>query len=728
MTASLNVPNLPETLPALKSGVHIEEGGFDLSGSATWVIHDEKTHEFYHIGWQEHEILSRWSRISPEKLVTKINKASLATVDLTDIIAMLTFLSEQCLIDQPYSAISDVKKRADSHNNGHIVMKLIKHYLFFRVPLVKPERFLTRCYPFLKGLFSQVALLIFFAFALIGIVLMLRQWDQYVNTFFQLFTIKYLILFGIALVIAKSCHELGHALACKRFGLKVPSMGIAFLVMIPMLYTDTGESWKVKSPSDRIIIALAGVWFEFCIAVIALWLWLICPDGVIKSMLFFLSSLSLITTLLINISPFLRFDGYHVLSDILSMRNLQTRSFALAKWSTRFWILGLKENPPELFSPPRRRLLITYAWLTWLYRFVIFLGIAFLIYTVFFKVLGVILFVIELLYFIVLPIYRELKVWWHKRESLTLNPHAGLSLIIFILLLFVLFFPWSSSISIPATLSYQQQTLHTQYPARIQKIRVTQGEAVEKNMPLVTLYSPALNFELASLKLRGEQALWEMRNYMTKGVKRHLVSELQAKLNTVNTQIKALEDLQKRLVIRSPMNGKIAQLARGLKPGVMIGTRQALIRMINLNKPVISGFSTASDIDKISTGQTGRFIPDNTDYPRIKVRVTQSGASATTRLSLNPQNKKWLSMMSESVALSAYHVSDFGGDIAARVAEEDTYKPEKSVYHVRFRATKPIPPVNAVLRGVVSLNVGHYSLIHRLWRSVIRTLRLESSF
>ena len=46
----------------------------------------------------------------------------------------------------------------------------------------------------------------------------------------------------LALAVTKSLHELGHAVTATRYGLRVAHMGVAFLVLWPMLYTDTGES------------------------------------------------------------------------------------------------------------------------------------------------------------------------------------------------------------------------------------------------------------------------------------------------------------------------------------------------------------------------------------------------------------------------------------------------------------------------------------------------------
>ncbi|MNN93695.1 hypothetical protein D3C81_2121930 [compost metagenome] len=70
----------------------------------------------------------------------------------------------------------------------------------------------------------------------------------------------------------------------------------------------------------------------------------------------------------------MRFDGYFILSDLLDFPNLHERSSALARVAMRRTLLGLDEAWPEPFPIGQRRLLVAFAFATWLYRLVLFLG------------------------------------------------------------------------------------------------------------------------------------------------------------------------------------------------------------------------------------------------------------------------------------------------------------------------------------------------------------------
>src|SRR3546814_21017851 len=64
----------------------------------------------------------------------------------------------------------------------------------------------------------------------------------------------------------------------------------------------------------------------------------------------------------------------------------------------------------------RRRLLV-WGYGAWLWRAALFLGIALAVYHLFFKVLGIFLMLVELVWFIFMPIVNEWRQWWSRREQ-----------------------------------------------------------------------------------------------------------------------------------------------------------------------------------------------------------------------------------------------------------------------------------------------------------------------
>lgn len=150
--------------------------------------------------------------------------------------------------------------------------------------------------------------------------------------------------------------------------------------MVPVLYTDTTDSWRLTVRTQRAAIAAAGTVVELSVAMLATFFWNFSPDGIVKSMLFVLATTSWVTGLLINLNPLLRFDGYYVLSDWLGVPNLQSRAFAVGRWKLREWLFAWGDGPPEHMPPHRQSVLISYAWAVGFYRAIVFLGIAILVY------------------------------------------------------------------------------------------------------------------------------------------------------------------------------------------------------------------------------------------------------------------------------------------------------------------------------------------------------------
>ncbi|KAF0138875.1 MAG: hypothetical protein FD153_1077 [Rhodospirillaceae bacterium] len=72
-------------------------------------------------------------------------------------------------------------------------------------------------------------------------------------------------------------------------------------------------------------------------------------------------------------------------------------------------LFDLGKPAPEHLSPRHQAFVITFAIMAWIYRLVLFLGIAVLVYHFFVKVIGVILFAVEVGWVVARPILIELQ-------------------------------------------------------------------------------------------------------------------------------------------------------------------------------------------------------------------------------------------------------------------------------------------------------------------------------
>jgi len=372
-------------LPALRQNLQLLPGSPDEDGAPRWLLFDVVRNRYYTISRITLDMIRHW--VAGIDLEAYLDRLARQHIDVAreEVLALLDFLLANNLIETRSAQGSEYIHRQHLASKPGPWQWMLHNYLFFRIPLFRPDAWLTRWAPRLDWLFGVQALWLMLALGLTGGLMVLRDWDRFQSTFMHFFSLEGVLWYGLALAAVKSIHELGHAIEAKRQGCRVASIGLAFLVMMPVLYTDTTDAWRLTSRRARLRIAIAGVRMELYIAMLATFLWNLLPDGPWRSVAFFLATTSWIASLLVNTSPFMRFDGYYVLSDLLGVENLQQRAFALGRWQLRRLLFGLDDPVPEPLPRHRARLLIAYAWGTWIYRLFLFLGIALLVYHFFFK-------------------------------------------------------------------------------------------------------------------------------------------------------------------------------------------------------------------------------------------------------------------------------------------------------------------------------------------------------
>ena len=131
----------------------------------------------------------------------------------------------------------------------------------------------------------------------------------------------------------KLWHELGHALACRQYGVEVRRCGIVFILFAPCPYVDATAAWELRSKWPRIHIAAAGILAELMVAALVLLAWPVLSSGVglgldpawTKQLAANALFSATVATLLFNANPLMKFDGYFIVSDLFGVSNLSSR-------------------------------------------------------------------------------------------------------------------------------------------------------------------------------------------------------------------------------------------------------------------------------------------------------------------------------------------------------------------------------------------------------------------
>ncbi|MES1927179.1 HlyD family efflux transporter periplasmic adaptor subunit [Salinisphaera sp. T31B1] len=698
-------------LPGLRSDLRLARGAPDTDGTPMWTLFDPLRNQYFHLHLQGLRLIRQWhGGDTAGELADAVRERGVA-VSAEEVVGMARFMTANNLIAARGAA--DTQRLAQQHARSQTRWHqwLLHRYLFFRIPLLRPDAALSRWLPWARRLVSRPARYLFVLVGLIALALVIRQWEQLAGTFMRFLSWEGLAWYGVALISVKSAHELGHAFVAKHYGCRVPTIGIAFLVLVPMLYTDATDTWRLTRDAERLRVSLAGVATEMAIAVLATFAWGVLPDGGLRQAAFFLATTSWVATLLINLSPFMRFDGYHVLSDVWGIRNLQPRAFALTRWRMREALFGFGEAPPEAFAPGRRRLMIAYAVATWIYRFFLFLGIALLVYHFAFKALGIFLFCVEIGYFILRPVLNEIgevsqrRLRWNRALLRTLLFGAGLVALLFV--------PWRGTLGLPAVLeAAEHAAIHAPEAARIKRVAVESGAQVSAGQTLFVLDKPEL--ALGTEQARRKIDVIQTRLARRAGSQRDLDAEgvLRTQLAELRAELAGLAARERALVLESPFDARVVDRA-DLRAGQYVSAREELADLVAPGAGRVYAYVGEQDVARIELGAKARFIPDDGDHGARDLEVVRVEDVGTERL--------------------PYPVlaSTYGGPLAVspeRTEGDRALRLEDGVYRVVLRPVGEGDVPRWRLAGTAVVDGPPESIAGRLFRHAASVFIRESGF
>ncbi|MBS0242244.1 MAG: HlyD family efflux transporter periplasmic adaptor subunit, partial [Proteobacteria bacterium] len=597
-------------LPPLRADLELLPGAADVNGQPTWLIHDPLMNRFTQIQPPAYEALKYWSTCSSVgELVARVNAEGRAQLEIAAVVALIDFLFASQLTEHPKAGGWQSFVRSKSARKQSLPAWLVHHYLFFRIPLIKPQAILERSLPVARLLWSRPVRVLCVMMGLAGLYLASRQWEHFVTTLMSYFSWEGIVTGSLALGFVKLAHELGHAYAAAHFGCRVHTMGIAFVVMAPLPYTDVTDSWRLTDRRKRLLIDSAGIITEAVIAAVALFVWSFLPDGPVRSAAFVLSAVSVMSSLAINLNPFMRFDGYYLLSEMLGVENLQSRAFAVGRWKLREVLFGLGVPCPESMPERRLAMLIVYAWAIWIYRLIVFTGIALLVYHYFFKVLGIVLFAVEIIFFIARPIVGELLVWWKMRSSILVTHRTKITLGAAALTILAFVVPWSTSVEIPAVLEASElQSIYPSRPAQIASVSVQHGDPIKLGATIATLSSPDLDDELVRTRISLQVAEIQFARRMADAADRESSLVLASTIEALKAKIAGLQKERAELTITAPFDGKIVDLNPELTPGRWVSPRDLIAVVADDRSLSAQGYMTEADISRLSVGGQATFI------------------------------------------------------------------------------------------------------------------------
>jgi len=502
----------------------------------------------------------------------------------------------------------------------------------WRFALVSPNDFLQKTLGIPRTVLSPIGAVVIMSMLLVVLLQLSAEWGGFKSSVVALLQPSMLGHFLMVLIGVKIVHELGHAWACRHYGLDVPAMGVAVFFLWPFLYTDTTAAWRLTSRRQRAFVASAGVLAESVLALLALFIWCFVADGEFRQTLLFVGVVSMVLTLVVNANPFMKWDGYYVLADLLGLENMQSRAFAFGKWWLRCGVAGVRDPEPEIVSDRLRAFMIVYACGSWAYRVVLFTGLAALLYSFFFKLAGIALMAFVVMRYLVEPVVKEIQELVSRRDRFKWQKSNRLGAGIGIALLLLLVLPVDFSESTSAIVQPKERAeLYTSAPGQIVAKMVNLGDSVEAGAPLLRVASPELDQRHAIENLELKRAA-NLANRVDGTRARDNRDLVKRQLERQRVSVARTKELGDQLSLTAPFAGRVIWQQHQLAPGRWVNPGQPLLRIVDPATLEASAYVDTAARKRLAAGNKAVFIPDDPAWPRIKLTLANLGESPEATL------------------------------------------------------------------------------------------------
>ncbi len=130
----------------------------------------------------------------------------------------------------------------------------------------------------------------------------------------------WLLFIYLIMMLSSWIHEFGHLAACRRFDCQHGAMGMGIYSYFHfVLYVETNDAWRLPR-LQRVVIDLGGIYFQFLVTLVFYLIYLGTGNDLFLWAIVFADS-----SILNNLNPMFKYDGYWALSDLAGVPNLHQR-------------------------------------------------------------------------------------------------------------------------------------------------------------------------------------------------------------------------------------------------------------------------------------------------------------------------------------------------------------------------------------------------------------------
>lgn len=541
--------------PALRPDIRIQRQ--QHRGELAYVLSHPYSQQYFRIAPEAHEVVARLDgRRTVEEIWQECLERHPETAPGQDeVIQLLGQLYRANLLQYRGASDSEELLRRGRAIQKQVLRSRLTNVLFARIPLVDPDRFLVRTLPFVGPLISIGGALVWLvlvgvgAFTAIGHAGALRDQAQGVMA------PDNLVLLYATMIGLKILHELGHAYCCRRFGGEVHAMGVMLMLFTPMPYVDATAAWGFRERSKRALVGAAGMLVELAVAAVAVGVWSRTAPGAVHAIAYNVLLVASVSTLVFNLNPLLRFDGYYILSDLLGIPNLAARAQQQLRVMLERTLFGVVGETAPARSRGEAWLLASYALGSGIYRVVVFGGLLLLLADRFFTI-GLALAAIAAVVWAVTPVVRlavhlATAPRLHRRR---LRAIGVTSLLAGGVVTFLAVVPLPHHFRAHGLVeSRRWSALHTRVEGEVVRWLATPGGRVETGQAIAELRNPEIDLRERATRAELEEIEARIRQALQEAIPN--LKPLESVRDSVRARLEQLARDRTALVVRSPQAG-----------------------------------------------------------------------------------------------------------------------------------------------------------------------------
>jgi len=693
---------------SLSAGVKVHRQLF--RGSRWYVLCDPFSGQFFRLRPAAYEFVAR---LSMKRTVEEVWEESMSrdaedAPGQEDVIQLLAQLYHANLLHFELPPDSEKLFERYTKQKQKVTRSTLMNIMFARIPLIDPDNTLKRFLPFVRllmnpfGVVLWVAVVTWAIIEVVGKAALLGEQTQGV------LALGNIPLLYAGLVLIKCLHELGHAFAVRRFGGEVHTLGVMFLIFSPLPYVDATAAWAFREKWKRVLVGGSGMIVEIFFAACAAIIWANTGTGVVHSLAYNLIFVASVSTIVFNVNPLLRYDGYYMLSDLLDIPNLHAQATMHLRHLVERYGFGMKQSRSPSASRAEGFWLSVFGVLSGIYRVVVFGGILLLLADRF-LLAGIVMAVVCAISWLLTPALRLIHYLaadpkLQKTRARAVGVCVGAVVTV---AAFLYFCPFPNSFKSPGVVKAREsQLVVTRAAGAIAQVVMNSGARVRPGDALVRMESRELDLRIQELEAKLAQVLAERQRALQGNVAD--VKTVDGIMMSIQLQLEQMMEERGSLTLTASVPGIWVAPYLSESLGMWMPRGAQIGQVVNDASFYFSAVVSQRDVSRVFSGE---------------IRATEVRISGQAGTTVHPPRLQQIPMEQTALPSAALGLGA-GGDVSLSAADTTGIKAAQTFYEVRLDLPHEAPvALSQGQSGRALFRLPSESLLKQAWRKLRQLLQ-----